>query len=287
MPAGPLVGKTCLVTGASSGLGRAAAEQLASMGATLVLTSNHDEGGKKATREITETTGNPSVEFIHAEFASLDSVRSLATSFSQGHERLDLLLNNAAVVRGARNVTGDGLEEVFQVNYLSPFLLTLLLTPRLKKSAPSRVLNVVSSIHTHLDIDDLQEEKHYDGIRSYGKSKTALILFTFELARRLEGAGVSVNCVHPGAVRTQMGRDGGGLPGLGIRLIRPFVMSAEKAARAVVYVATSPELEGVTGTYFFKDRPRETSGQTKDEELSKKLWDQSLQLAGLKSNGLA
>jgi NAD(P)-dependent dehydrogenase (short-subunit alcohol dehydrogenase family) len=251
------------------------------MGAKLVLVSNHMEGGEKAVEEIAESTGNNSVHFIHAELASLDSVRELSRSFQDRYQGLHLLVNNAAIVRGTRNVTKDGLEEVFEVNYLSHFLLTLLLLETLKNSAPSRVVNVVSSVHTHLDIDDLQEERHYDGFRSYGKSKTALILFTYELARRSAGSGVSVNCVHPGAVRTHIGDHGGGLAGLGIKLIRPFVMSPEKAAKALVYVATSPELEGITGRYFFKNELRQSSPQTRDEELAGRLWKESLHLVGL------
>jgi len=276
-----LTGRVCMVTGATSGIGRAVSSQLASMGATVVMVSNHAAAGESVAKEVVEESGNSSVEFLPVELSSLDSVRKLASTFRAKHDKLHIMINNAAVVKAARSITLDGLEEVFQVNYLSHFLLTLLLLDILKRSAPSRILSVVSSIHTHIDIDDLQEEKHYDAVRSYGKSKTALILFTYELSRRLKGTGVNVNCVHPGAVRTHLGDHGGGLAGLGIMLIRPFVMSPEKAARALVYDATSVELEQTTGKYFFKDKIKESSGQSRNEELARRLWDASTRLSGL------
>jgi NAD(P)-dependent dehydrogenase (short-subunit alcohol dehydrogenase family) len=269
-----------MVTGANSGIGKALCTQLASVGATVIMVCRNLANGEKARQDVVKLTGNPFVEVSAVELSSLESVRALASAFRDRHDRLHLLMNNAAVVEGKRIVTLDGFEEVFQVNYLSHFLLTLLLLDVLKKSAPSRVVNVVSSVHTHIDFDDLQEERGYNAVRSYGQSKLAQIMFTFELARRLQNTSVTVNCVHPGAVRTHLG-DEGGIVGLGIKLIRPFVMSPEKAARALVLVATSPALENVSGKYFFKDKIKESSKESRNEEEAKRLWDVSLELTGL------
>ncbi len=275
-----LIGKVCLVTGGTSGIGGAISAKLASTGATVLMTCRDMEKGEIVRKNIVEVSKNQMVDLMQVNLDSLESVRKLARDFREKHGSLHLLINNAAVVEGKRIVTKDGLEEVFQVNYLSHFLLTLLLLDIIKGSAPSRIVNVVSSVHTHIDFDDLQEEKGYNAVRSYGQSKLAQIMFTYELSKRLEGSGVTVNCVHPGAVRTHLG-DEGGIVGLGIKMIRPFVMSPEKAASSLIYVATSLDLKHVTGKYFFKDKIKESSKESYDEEASKKLWNVSLKLSGL------
>jgi len=266
-----------MVTGANSGIGKAAATQLARMGATTVLVCREEQKGRMAQNAIKAITGSDSVEMLVVELSSLKSIRALAQNFLQKHDQLDILVNNAAVVEGHRIVTEDGLEQVFVVNYLSQFLLTNLLLDTLKRSAPARVVNVTSSVHAHLDFDDLQLEKGYNSIKSYGQSKLAQILFTHELANQLKGSRVTANCVHPGAVRTHLG-DEGGLVGIGIRLLRPFYMSPEKGAETLIYLATSPEVAGVTGKYFYKKKERSAPFNPEDE---KHLWEVSLKLSGL------
>jgi retinol dehydrogenase 14 len=266
-----------VVTGANSGIGKAASEQFAKMGATTVLVCRDPKKGALARDEISASTRNESVELMLCDLSSLDSVRELVADYKRKHDMLHVLVNNAAVVEGSRVVTKDGLEEVFVVNYLSQFLLTNLLLDTLKASAPSRIVNVTSSVHAHIDFDDLQMEKGYNAIRSYGQSKLAQILFTQELAKRLSGLGVSANCVHPGAVRTHLG-DEGGLVGIGIKIARPFYMSPEKGAETLIYVATSREVEGISGKYFHKKKERPVPF---DERDSKRLWDVSMKLSGL------
>jgi NAD(P)-dependent dehydrogenase (short-subunit alcohol dehydrogenase family) len=270
-------GKVCMVTGASSGIGKAAAIELARMGAVTVLVCRDETKGKAVQEEIQTSTGSKTVELLVADLSSLDSVRQLASDQRKNHDRLHLLANNAAVVEGHRVVTKDGLEEVFVVNYLSQFLLTNLLLNTLKASAPARVVNVTSSVHAHINFDDLQMEKGYNAIKSYGQSKLAQILFTYELAMRLAGSGVTVNCLHPGAVRTHLG-DEGGIVGIGIKLLRPFYMSAEKGAEGLIYVSASPDLDGVTGKYFYKKKEKAVPV---DEGEAKRLWDVSMKLTSL------
>ena len=274
-----LSGKICMVTGANSGIGKAAATAFAKVGATTVLVCRDEKKGRAAQEEIKALTSNRSVELLLVELSSLDSVRKLAADFKQEHSQLNVLVNNAAVVEGSRVVTKDGLEEVFVVNYLSQFLLTNLLLDELKSSAPARIVNVTSSVHAHIDFDDLQMEKGYNAIKSYGQSKLAQILFTQELAKRLAGSGVTANCVHPGAVRTHLG-DEGGIVGIGIKLLRPFYMSPEKGAETLVYVATSPQVEGISGKYFYKKKQRSL---LENESDAKRLWEISMKLSGLQS----
>ncbi len=247
------------------------------MGATTIIVCRNEQKGVAAQDEIMSLSGNKSVELMLADLSSLDSVRKLAAGYRQKHDKLHVLVNNAAVVEGRRVVTKDGLEEVFVVNYLSQFLLTNLLLDVLKAASPSRVVNVASSVHAHIDFDDLQMEKRYNAIKSYGQSKLAQILFTQELAERLSGSGLTVNCIHPGAVRTHLG-DEGGLVGIGIRLLRPFYLSPEKGAETLVYVATSPEVKEITGKYFYK---RKVKPAPFNKEESTRLWNISMKLSGL------
>jgi NAD(P)-dependent dehydrogenase (short-subunit alcohol dehydrogenase family) len=267
-----------MITGANSGIGKAAARQFALMGATTVLVCRDQSKGLRARDEIRSVSGNQSVELFLCDLSSLDSVRALARDYQEKHDKLHVLVNNAAVVEGNRIVTKEGLEEVFVVNYLSHFLLTNLLLDTLKASRPARIVNVTSSVHARIDFDNLQMENGYNAIKSYGQSKLAQILFTEELAEKLEGSGVTVNCVHPGAVRTNLG-DEGGLVGIGIRLLRPFYMNPDKGAEALVFVSTSPDVEGVTGKYFYKKKVKPAPFNKED---AKRLWDISLKLSGLR-----
>jgi len=207
-----------------------------------------------------------------ADLSFLQSVRKLAADFISSHERLHLLVNNAGVLFGKRTPTPDGLETTFEVNYLSHFLLTNLLLDLLKKSAPSRIINVSSDSHFpgKINFDDLQQEKRYSASKAYSQSKLAQILFTHELSRRLQGTGVTVNSVTPGTVRSHWA-DEGGLFGIVNRMGRPFMASPAKGARTPIYVATSPEVEGVTGRYFSKMKERQSSSESYDDAEAKRL----------------
>lgn len=275
-------GNTCVVTGANSGMGFVVARELARVGANVVLVCRSQNKGDLASSEIRRITGNESVELMIADLASLDSVKKFARDFKQNHQKLHVLLNNAGLILGKRTLTPDGLEATFEVNYLSHFLLTHLLLDVLKASAPSRIVNISSDAHTsgHMNFEDLQFGRGYGGWKSYCQSKLAQILFTYELAERLEGTGVTVNCLHPGAVRTNWGDEAGTL-GIGIRLARPFMLSPDKGAETALYVATSPDLDGVSGKYFAKKRETQSSKESNDEEERRKLWDISMKLSGL------
>ena len=217
-----------------------------------------------------------------ADLSSLASVRKLADDFKKTHDRLHVLVNNAGLIMGKKMITVDNLETTFEVNYLSHFLLTMLLLDTLKVSAPSRIVNVSSSasLSGHIDFDDLQEKKGYSAMKSYSQSKLAQVLFTYELSRRLAGTGVTVNAVHPGVVRTRWGDEGGAL-GIGIRLGRPFMISPKKGAETPIYLASSPEVEGVTGKYLYKKKENQSSKESYDGDEAKRLWDVSLKLTGL------
>jgi len=271
-----------MVTGANSGIGKEVAIGLAHLGAITVIVCRDRIKGESARNEIIGKTGNKSVELMLADLSSFASVRKLADDFKKTHDRLHVLVNNAGLIMGKRLVTVDNLETTFEVNYLSHFLLTLLMLDTLKDSAPSRVVNVSStaSLRGHIDFDDLQEERGYSAMKSYSQSKLAQVLFTYELARKLASSGVTVNALHPGVVRSSWGNEGGAL-GIGIRLGRPFMISPKKGAETPIYLASSPEVEGVSGKYFSKKKENRSSKESYDEDEAKRLWEISLRLAGL------
>ncbi len=275
-------GRVCMVTGANSGIGKAITGTLTKSGATVIMVCRDQKKGELARDEISRTKENQSIDLMISDFSSLDSVRKLANEFTKKYDKLHVLVNNAGLIIGKRIITTDKLETTFQVNYLSHFLLTNLLLDTLKASAPSRVVNVSSTAHYlgHMDFADLQGEKHYSAMKSYSQSKLAQVLFTHELAERTRGSGVTVNSVHPGAVRTHWG-DEAGLLGIGIRLARPFMISSSKGAKTPIYVATSPDIEAITGEYFSKSKITKSSFESYDESISNKLWDLSMKLADL------
>jgi retinol dehydrogenase 14 len=283
-PAGPpLAGRTCLVTGATSGIGKAIAAGLARQGADLVLVARDPGRGEAAVAELQAATGNPRVELLLADLASQASIRQAAEAYRRGHDRLDVLVNNAGGYWATRHVTPDGLEWTFAVNHLAYFLLTSLLLDLLRAAAPARVVNVTSSAQAFGDIrlDDLQLERRYRGQAAYNQSKLANVLFTYELARRLEGSGVTVNCGVPGVTRTNFGReDSGTVMRLLTPLGRPFMRSPEQGADTFVYLASSSAVEGVTGGYFARRRPRRSSKRSYDRELAGRLWRVSEELTG-------
>jgi NAD(P)-dependent dehydrogenase (short-subunit alcohol dehydrogenase family) len=280
-----LAGKVIVITGGNTGIGKEAAAVLAGRGAQVIITSRNEERGRAARQEIAGRSGNDSVDVLPLDLASFRSIRSFAADALDRFDHLDVLVNNAGLILYRRSETEEGFEETFGVNHLGHFLLTDLLLERLRASAPSRV--VVVSSHAHkgarrgLDFDDLQTEHNYKWMGVYNKSKLANIYFARELARRLDGTGVTVNALHPGFVRSEFGRGGdlGGIYGWGIKyLASPFAISPEKGARTTVYLASSPEVADVSGGYFYKSKPSNPSAVAQDDEAASRLWDASEKL---------
>jgi NAD(P)-dependent dehydrogenase (short-subunit alcohol dehydrogenase family) len=279
-----LAGRTCLVTGASSGIGEETALGLARLGARVILVGRSRERGERALARIRAESGNDAVELRLADLASLSEIRRLAAEVLETCPRLHVLVNNAGVVNLRRSTSVDGFESMFAVNHLACFLLTNLLLDRLIASAPARVVTVASEAHRFgtLEIDDLQSERSYGAMRSYGRTKSANILFTYELARRLKGTGVTAHCVHPGAVATRLGHNNGVLGRLVTGLLRPFFRSPARGAGPSLHAATAVQLEGVTGRYLSSRGEIRSADATHDPTLAKQLWERSAALTGLR-----
>jgi NAD(P)-dependent dehydrogenase (short-subunit alcohol dehydrogenase family) len=279
-------GKTVVVTGGNSGIGLETAAALSAAGARTLITARDASKGSAAVERIRTRSGNPDVDLVVFDLASLASVREGAAQILKQCPRIDVLINNAGLMQSVRTVTADGFETTFAVNHLGPFLLTELLLERLKESAPARIVNVASDAHASarhgLDFDDLQSTQGYRGMQVYGRTKLSNIYFTTELAERLAGTGVTVNCLHPGTVATGFARDGdsNGVIAFGIRLVAPLMLTAEKGARTSIYLASSPEVEGVTGKYFVKCKPRRPSQAAQDRDAARRLWEVSEELVG-------
>jgi retinol dehydrogenase-14 len=273
-------GKTVLLTGATSGIGKAALFALADMGARVVMLARDEGKARETIREIGEKTGNNEVEMIHCDLASLDLVRKAVEDFLAAHNRLDVLANNAGVMTGKRTLTADGFEYDFGVNHLSHFVLTNLLLNRLKGTERARVVvtSSYSQFRGHIDFDDLMSERSFRPFAAYGNSKLANTLFTFELARRLAGTDASANCFHPGTVRTNITRGLGRAASVVLPLATPFLLAPEKGAETLVYLASSPEVEGVTGKYFFEKKVTESSAESQDQGEARRLWEVSAAL---------
>jgi len=282
-------GRTVVVTGGNSGIGKATATALARAGAHTVVTARDGPRGRAAVDDIRRDAGSHTVDLALFDLADLASVRAGAAELLDRYGRIDVLVNNAGVVLSDRTETVDGYETTFAVNHLAPFLLTRLLTDRLVASGPSRVVNVASVAHRSarggLDFADLQSRHRYRGMQAYARSKLANLLFTAELARRLGSSGVTANAVHPGTVATGYGRDGdthGFLP-FGLQVIAPVVKTPEQGARTSVFLASSPEVEGVTGGYFVRCRRRTPSAAARDTGAARRLWAVSEQLVAVTS----
>jgi NAD(P)-dependent dehydrogenase (short-subunit alcohol dehydrogenase family) len=278
----PMNGKTVLVTGATNGIGLVTARELSRMGAEVIIVSRKADKCAAVSEAISTETNNP-VEFIAEDLSTLAGIKQAAAGFKQHHTPLHILVNNAGGFFNKRLETPDGLEMTFALNHLSYFLLTNLLLDVLKASAPARVVNVASGMHmgARLDFDNLQGEKRYAGFRSYGQSKLANILFTYELARRLEKTGVTVNALHPGYVDTGLSLNNGFFFRVFARLsARLFGRKPEEGAQTSIYLAASPEVEGVTGKYFANCKTVDSSPETYDRATAEKLWQVSLELTG-------
>jgi len=278
-----LRGRTCLITGATSGIGRVAALEIARLGAKLTLVARDRGRAEAAVSEIRAESRNDEIDFLLADLSSQQSIRELARELLARGQPLHVLVNNAGVFALRRSLTVDGIETVFAVNHLGYFLLTGLLLDRLKESAPARIVNVASDAHSWgtIDFDDLGGERSYRSMRIYGRSKLANILFTYELARRLEGTRVTVNCLHPGAVATRLGSQNGAIARFLIGLLRPFLRTPEAGAETVVHLAASPDVEGVSGKYFIDRHEARSSEESRDPAVAHRLWELSARMTGL------
>ena len=276
-------GRTCLITGATSGIGRVAALEIARLGAKLTLVARDRGRAEAAVSEIRAESRNDEIDFLLADLSSQQSIRELARELLARGQPLHVLVNNAGVFALRRSLTVDGIETVFAVNHLGYFLLTGLLLDRLKESAPARIVNVASDAHSWgtIDFDDLGGERSYRSMRIYGRSKLANILFTYELARRLEGTRVTVNCLHPGAVATRLGSQNGAIARFLIGLLRPFLRTPEAGAETVVHLAASPDVEGVSGKYFIDRHEARSSEESRDPAVAHRLWELSARMTGL------
>lgn len=265
-------GKVVLITGATSGIGKETAVALAKMGATVVAVGRNRERSETAVEEIKSRSASQNVELLLADLSSLAEVRTLSRRFLERHSRLHVLINNAGFASKMRTATAEGIESQWAVNYLAPFLLTHLLLDCLKKSAPARVINVSATLHKlgTLDFDDLEMENGYRGLKMYARSKTALNSFTFELAKRVAGDGITVNCLHPGVVKTNF-KATALFPMAA--LFRPFFTSSEKGAGNTIFLATAPELDGVTGQYYLSHETANASAESRDPKKAKHLYE--------------
>jgi NAD(P)-dependent dehydrogenase (short-subunit alcohol dehydrogenase family) len=270
-------GKTVLITGANQGIGKATAIKLAELGARVVLLCRNEAKGRAALEEVRERAKGGAPELLVADLASLSDVRRIAADFRRTHDRLDVLLNNAGLLVPTRRTTVDGFEETFAVNHLAPFLLTKELLDLLRATPASRVVNVSSDAHRRATMhwDDLELRTGYGSLKAYGQSKLANILFTYELADRLKGSGVTTNCLHPGVIATGFGQTYGGGFSLLIRLVKPFLLAPEEGARTSVYLASSSEVADVTGQYFAKCKAVRSNAASYDEAARHRLWDVS------------
>ena len=283
MNARQMSGKTCLITGATSGIGKTTALGLARLGATTIVIGRDRHRGETVVDEIKATTGNSSVHLLCADLSSQAAVRHLVDEVQAGYPKLHVLVNNAGGVFARRTLTADGIEMTFALNHLAYFLLTNLLLSALKAGAPARIVNVTSEAQRNgtVNFDDLQGAKRYGGFRAYSQSKLANLLFTYELARRLDATTVTVNAVHPGAVRTGFGLNNRGWLRVFMEIVRPFERSAERGAETSIYAASAPELDGVTGRYFIDTKEARSSKESYDRAVAERLWQVSEQLTNL------
>lgn len=277
-------GKVCMVTGATSGIGQVTAAALAMQGAHVIVVGRNRAKAQQVVGEIRRQTGNDAVWYLLADFSDLQQVRELAAAFSAQYSQLDVLVNNAGTYFNTRHPAPGGVEMTFHVNHLAHFLLTNLLLDTLTASAPARIVNVTSRAHEYdnMDFDDLGFERSYFGMKAYARSKLANLLFTYELARRLAGSGVTVNAVHPGGVATDIWRTNFPVLGPAIKWVMSlFALTPEEGADTLIYLASSPDVEGVTGKYFVEREAIASSPLSYDEQVAARLWEVSEELTAV------
>ena len=277
-------GKVCMVTGATSGIGQVTAAALAMQGAHVIVVGRNRAKAQQVVGEIRRQTGNDAVWYLLADFSDLQQVRELAAAFSAQYSQLDVLVNNAGTYFNTRHPAPGGVEMTFHVNHLAHFLLTNLLLETLTASAPARIVNVTSRAHEYdnMDFDDLGFERSYFGMKAYARSKLANLLFTYELARRLAGSGVTVNAVHPGGVATDIWRTNFPVLGPAIKWVMSlFALTPEEGADTLIYLASSPDVEGVTGKYFVEREAIASSPLSYDEQVAARLWEVSEELTAV------
>jgi NAD(P)-dependent dehydrogenase (short-subunit alcohol dehydrogenase family) len=276
--------RVCVVTGATAGIGEVTARELARMGARVIGVGRNAQKCADTSARIQAATGNPAVEFLVADLSSQAQVRKLAAEIGQRAPRLDVLVNNAGAFLNTRQESADGIEMTMALNHLNYFLLTRLLLDQLKAGAPARIVNVSSDAHRNgrIDFDDIEARRKFNGWRMYSQSKLANVLFTQELARRLEGARVTANALHPGFVATQFGHGNGGLVGAGLKLFQKIAaLTPEQGAQTSLHLATSPDVEGVTGKYFSDRKQVDPAPAARDQAAAERLWAWSEEKTGL------
>ena len=275
--------RIALVTGATSGIGKVTARALAQQGHRVVLLARDLRKAEDTAAEIRRAAGHDRVETLACDLGSQAQIRRAAEEFKSRHDRLHVLVNNAGAIFMKHGLSQNGIEQTLAVDHLAYFLLTQLLLEVLKSSAPARVVNVASAVSMlgHIDFDDLELKRRYKGARAYANAKLANILFSNELARRLGGTGVTSNALHPGGVASRFGHNNAGIFTLSVKLLRPFLISEERGARTSIYLATSPEVEGVTGKYFVNRKPRRPPREALDESVARRLWEESARMTGI------
>ena len=276
--------KICMVTGATSGIGEETAQALAQMGATVIVVGRDPERGAAALERIRSASGSAAVELMLADLSSQQGIRQLAQQLKNKYQRLHVLINNAGALFTKRQQSVDGIEMTFSLNHLNYFLLTNLLLDTLKASAPARIVNVSALAHQfarRVNFDDLQGQRKYSGWGAYGRSKLCNLLFTYQLARRLDGIGVTANALHPGVVATNFGMSGGGLMPLFNRLMSIAMLRPEQGAQTSIFLVTSPEVEGISGKYFVNQKAVRSSKASYDQSAADRLWQVSAAMTGL------
>ena len=277
-------GKVCLVTGATSGIGKVTAKALAAQAAHLIIVGRNQQKAEDTLQQIKTETGNDSVEFLLADFSDLEQIRQLGSTFKQRYTRLDVLVNNAGAFFNTWRVASYGVEKTFLINHLAPFLLTNLLLDLIRSSAPARIVNVSSEAHKYadMDLDDLEFKRGFSGMKAYGRSKLANIMFTYEFNRRLAGSVVTANALHPGHVATDMWRTNFPIIGPALKWVMSFfALSPEEGADNSIYLSSSPEVEGVTGKYFIERGPAQSSAASYNEEVAHRLWEISAKITSV------
>ena len=278
--------KIILITGSTSGIGKAAVKVLARMNYNLILIAKDEYKVRKLINELIDITGNKNIEYFICDLSSMQDIKRVAEDIKAKHDHLDVLINNAGLIINERKTTIDGFEYTFALDHLSYFLLTGLLIDLLKAGNSPRIINTSSAAHMggHMDFCDLMQDKRYSAIKAYCQAKLANVLFTYELARKLNGSGITVNCLHPGTVNTNFGNDIKGFMGKVFKLFKPFLISPDKGAETLVYLATSDEVSTTTSKYFYKKKPKQSSSATYKLEIANLLWNVSEKLTKFKYN---